>query len=532
LTDKLVFPDIIVQQGVKERTTLLKNSMNRMKMILSKPQSIAMGTISIMVFTIISKAMGFIREMVLAAHFGTSWRLDALLVAMDPATSIGGIVTGAIASMMVPIYIGEQRKKDPECIKAYTTQILFVSSVLLIGFGLLFSIFPGFFTRIFAPKFNGPEFEYAVRKMRIIGFLPVIQGFHSLATALLNAEKKYMLASIVQLIFNVVAIPAIIIFAPFFSEASYLFAFIIGTLMMDAALLYILRKKIDLKLITQTFHNHAIKETLLLSLPLLFSGSLGIINGIVDKAFASSLDAGSISSLRYAQTIRAMITSLIVGSLMTTVFTELSQTSVNQDKIALENRLKKTSNDLLNFMVPLTFWMILMARPLIQLLYQRGEFSADSTNMVTLAFIGYSMTMIFSPVSNLLMKVFTSHKKTKIPLLITLISICLNFLFNALLIKRFGILGLTLSTSFVSFVNLIVLNIIQKKTFDITFIKKKNTVLILCSSIIVFTLCYLLKDAINNTLWMVMSNLSFFLLFVYLNRKILSRIMHRLKNYK
>ncbi len=517
---------------MKERTTLLKNQINRIKVILSKPQSIAMGTISIMVFTLLSKAMGFIREMVLAANFGTSWRLDALLVAMDPATSIGGIVTGAIASMMVPIYISEQRKKDPERMKAYTTQILFVSSILLVGFGLLFSVFPDFFTRLFAPKFSGQEFEYAVRKMRIIGFLPVIQGFHSLATALLNAEKKYMLASSVQLVFNVVTIPAIIIFAPFFSEASYLFAFIIGTLMMDSVLLYILRKKIDLKLIAQTFHNPAIKETLLLSLPLWLSGSLGIINGIVDKAFASSLDAGSISSLRYAQTIRAMITSLIIGSLMTTVFTELSQTSVNKDKTALENRLKKTSNDLLNFMVPLTFWMILMAKPLIRLLYQRGEFSADSTNMVTLAFIGYSMTLIISPISNLLMKVFTSHKKTKIPLLTTLISILLNFLFNALLIKRFGILGLTLSTSFVSFVNLIVLNIIQKRTFDISFIKKKNTALILSSSIMVFALYYLLKDAINTTLWMVLTNLSFFLLFVYLNREILSRIIVRLKKYK
>ena len=152
--------------------------------------------------------------------------------------------------------------------------------------------------------------------------------------------------------------------------------------------------------------------------------------------------------------------------------------------------------------------------------------------MVTLAFIGYSMTLIISPISNLLMKVFTSHKKTKIPLLTTLISILLNFLFNALLIKRFGILGLTLSTSFVSFVNLIVLNIIQKRTFDISFIKKKNTALILSSSIMVFALYYLLKDAINTTLWMVLTNLSFFLLFVYLNREILSRIIVRLKKYK
>lgn len=508
----------------------MKKQVNKMKVFLSKPQSIATGTLSILFFTIISKAMGFIREMVLAANFGTSWRLDALIVAMDPATKLGGIISGAIASMMVPIYIGEKRKQDPEKIKAYTTQILFVSSFLLIGFGILFSIFPELFVKIFAPKFSGEAFEYAVRKMRIIGFLPFIQGLHSLATSLLNAEKKYMLASMIQLVFNLVTIPSIIIFAPFFSEASYLFAFIIGTISVDLALLFVLRKKINLKLILKSFQNPAIKETIILALPLLLSGSLGMINGIVDKAFASSLDSGSISALRYAQTIRAMISSLIVGSLMTTVFTELSETSVKQDKTALENRLKKTSNDLLNFMVPLTFWMILMARPLIQLLYERGEFTSDSTGMVTLAFLGYSMTLIISPVSNLLMKVFTSHKKTRIPLLITLISIVLNFVFNSLLIKRFGILGLTLSTSFVSFVNLVVLNIIQKKTFNITFLKKRETVIIFVSTLMVFSFSYLLKNSLNNSIWLLTTNIAFSFLFIGLNRKILSRILERIQS--
>jgi len=333
----------------------------------------------------------------------------------------------------------------------------------------------------------------------------------------------------IQLVFNIVTIPSIIIFAPFFSEASYLFAFIIGTVSVDLALLYVLRKKINFKLIKESFNNPAIKETILLALPLLLSGSLGIINGIVDKAFASALDSGSISALRYAQTIRAMISSLIIGSLMTTVFTELSETSVNKDQIALENRLKKTSNDLLNFMVPLTFWMILMAKDLIRLLYERGEFTPDSTNMVTLAFLGYSMTLIIAPVSNLLMKVFTSHKKTKIPLLITIISIILNFIFNTLLIKPFGILGLTLSTSFVSLVNLVVLNIIQKKTFNITFIKKQETFIIFVSTLMVFSISFLLRDTINNTFWLCGSNIAFLLLFLYLNRNILIRIMRRVK---
>jgi len=504
--------------------------MKNFKKIISKPQKILEGTLSIVFFSIISKALGFFREIILAANFGTSWRLDALIVAMDPAIKIGGVVSTAIASMMVPIFIAEKQKKDPEKIKAYSTQILFISSLFLISIGVLFSIFPGMFVKIFAPKFTGQEFEYAVRKMQIIGFLPLLQGFHSLANALLNAEKKFLLVSSIQMIFNLFTIPTIIIFSPFFNEASYLFAFIIGNLVIDFVLFYVLRKKIDLNNIRSSFRNPMVKETIILSLPLLLSGSLGVINGIVDKAFASSLNTGSISAIRYAKTMKTMISSIIISSLITTIFTELSETSSNKDKAALEKRIKKTSNDLLSFMIPLTFWLILMAKPLITLLYERGDFNTQSTNMVSLAFIGYSLTLIITPVATLLLKVFQAYKKTIITLMITIISVGLNFLLNWVLIKPLGILGLTLSTSFVALFRLVILNILQKKHFNIDFFNIKNTILISSSSILVFLFCFMIKNYLNNTSWLIISNLLFLIIFFFFNKNNFKRILRFISN--
>src|SRR6056297_3294756 len=135
---------------------------DKIKRRLSTSQSVAAGTLSIMFFTIISKGLGFVREMVLAANFGTSWRLDALLVAMDPALKLGGMIASAIASMMIPIYIEEKSKRDPELTKAYVTQVLFISSLLLLAFGLLLSLFPELLVNIFAPKFNEREAAYAI----------------------------------------------------------------------------------------------------------------------------------------------------------------------------------------------------------------------------------------------------------------------------------------------------------------------------------------------------------------------------------
>ena len=510
----------------------LNEKINKIKATLLKPQSVATGTLSILVFTVVSKALGFVREMVIAANFGTSWRFDALIVAMESTSTLGGIFSAAIAAMMVPIYVGVLRKNDIEKTHAYVTQILFISSLLLLGFGVLFSVFPHFFIWIFAPKFSGEAFEYAVRKMRITGFIPFIQGFHSLSIALLNAEKKYMLASIIQLIFNVVLIPMILIFAPFFSEASYLLAFITGLLMMDIALLYIFRKKIEWKKSLQFYKNPAVKETITLSLPLIITGSLGIINPIVDKAFASSLKDGSISALRYAQTIMGMVVTLIIGSFLTTVFTELSEQIADNNKKALENRLKKTSNDLFNLLVPLTFWMVLMAEPIIKIVYERGEFTSDSTQMVVIAFIGYSATLILSPVSNLMSLLFKAYKKTNTLLLITIISILLNFVFNALLIKKLGILGLTLSTSFVTIVLLLVSGIIQRKIFKIKYFDKSKIIIITLFSAILFVILLFLKNQIHYKLWLIIANIVFLIFLVYFNKRNVLILYSKIKRHR
>ena len=504
----------------------------KIKRRLSSSQSIAAGTLSIMFFTVLSKGLGFVREMVLAANFGTSWRLDALIVAMDPALKIGGLLSSAIASMMIPIFVNLRANRDNKALKEYTSGIILITAMLLLAFGCLLTFFPEFFVRLFAPRFNPEETAYAIRKMRIMGLLPLLQGFNTLASSVLKSEKKYMLYSSVQLIFNIVAIPTIILFAPFFSEASYLLAFIVGTFLMNLAFLYIIRGKLQPVGFRGVLKNPAIRETLVLALPLIMSGSLGIINNIVDKAFASSLATGSISSLRYAQTMKGMITSIVVGSLMTTVFTELSESGGKKDHSALEFRLRKSSTDLLNFLIPLTAWAVLMARPLIALFFERGEFTDRSTTIVSAAFIGYSLTIVIAPVGQLISKTFVAFKKTYLTFFISLMSIGLNYLFNFLLIQRFNTMGIAISTSLVSIINILILYYLQRRIFHIDFLDKEGIVKNVIIAVIFFVPFYILRGRMNYALWLITMNLVFLVIFYLMNRAIIQTIILKIKNIK
>ena len=505
----------------------MKNIKGKLKTILLKPQSIASGTISLMVFTILSKLLGFVREMILAANFGTSWRLDALVVAMDPAINLGSMVASAIASMTIPIYISE-KAKDEEARKRYVTQILFISSLLLVVFGIILCLFPETLIKIFAPHFGQRELEYAVRKMRILGLLPLIQGFNALVSAFFRAEKRYLLISVTQLFFNFTAIPVILIFSPILSESSYLLCFIAGTLVMNIINFIIIKPSIKLKYLRGSFRNPKIKETLKLAFPLIFSGSLSLIYNIIDKAFASSLQEGSIISLRFAQTINSMITSVLIGSFLTTLFTEFSEIHERKDMSALEIRLKKSCRDILNFTIPFTAWLIIMAHPLITLLLERGNFTSESTTLVSGAFIGYTISFTIGPVNLLISRLFEATKKTRVLLFISIINVLLNVLFNSLLIGPLGITGLALSSSLIVFIQFFMTLILEKKYFNLKFFDKGVLLKNLSITTLLFFLSFYLQGKMNATLWLILTNIVFLSLFVFLNRQILKSLKKRL----
>lgn len=506
----------------------MTKKLNTIKALLLRPQTVATGTLSIIFFTIISKIIGFFREMILAANFGANWRLDALIVAMDPPIQIGGMISSAVASMMIPIYLGEKTKNNLELTKKYTSQILFFSSSLLLIFGLILSLFSNNLIKVFAPNFNATETAYAVRKMRLIGFIPMIQGFNALASSVIKAEKRYLLSSVVQVFYNLIAIPVILMFSPILSESSYLLAFILGTLAMNVIHLFIIRKSLSFKDFFNFSQYHKVFETLRLAFPLIFSGSLGVVYNIIDKAFASYLEDGSISSIRYAQTINSMITSIIIGSLITTVFTEMVDINAKNDQLGFERRLKKTSSDLFNLSIPITAWLIAMSQIIISVLFQRGNFTPETTITVSWAFTGYIIAFIITPINMLMGKIFETKKKTKIFFYIAIINVLLNIVFNSLLIKPLGVLGLALSSSLVSFCQFFIQLIYEKKVMKINYLNKKNLLKTSIWTIVVFLIVIGTKTILKTSVWLLSSNLLYILLLICLNKTIVTNLIKKI----
>jgi len=503
----------------------IKERLSTIKRLSGQAQSVAFGTIFIFGFTLLSKGLGFIREMVLAAQFGTSWRLDAVIIAMEPAENLSSIIAGALSTMMIPLYLEVKNGKDPEQTKRYASQVLKLAAAVLLIFSALLFLFPDLLIKVFAPSYSGEILDYAARKLRILSVLPLIHGFGSIFTAVLRAERRFLQMASFQLIFNIIAIPMLFFLAPLWSEAAYVFTWVVGYLVMTLIMgLYSLRFFDKKEIVSSSRFSTSAKQTLKLALPLIIGSSSGMINNIVDKIFASFLPAGRISALRYSHVLLAMINGVIVGSFLTTTYTEISEAASRKDFQAIERRMRKTNDDLMRIVIPLTFWVILMAEPLIRILFQRGAFDSQSTDLVSASLIGYSVIIILSPIGGLISNTLISIKDIKFVNWLAVVFIGLNAFFDWVLLKPFGHAGIAYSSSVISVLSVIFYYLWLKKRYAITFFNLKKFLFISTINLGLYLIVFILKSVLSEIYFLLIGNIAFLVLFVYLNREIIRRI--------
>jgi len=492
---------------------------------ISRSSSVAVGTLAILTFSIISKGMGFFREMLIAGLFGTSGNLDAVFIAMTPATTLSSIVAGALASIFVPIY-HSIRNEDPLRSKKYAGAVFLAGSAVFLSMGIVFLLIPDLVIRLFAPGFSEETIAYAARKLRFLSIYPLIGGLENLLGTLLKASRRFIQFGISQLIFNVVAIPVILFTSPFLSEASYILAWIVGNAL--TVLLYALQSR-DL-FVLKFDRGTRIVETLTLSLSLVLSGSLSLINGMVDKAFVSLLPPGRVSSLQYAHTLLGLITFVVTAFLMTS-YTELSEFIVSGEREKTRERLRKTVTSSLNIALPLAVWVISMAEPLVRFIYQRGEFDADSTRLVSMALIGYGALIVISPVSYTCSSYFIARRKVRFITLISFISIMLNVLFDWLLLEPLGHAGIAASTSLVSLNSTVIYNLLIRKE-GMNFMPFRRIMLLLTCAVSLYLFVFALKYFSTTLLWLLLGNVIFFAFFLFSARSEIVAGLSRVRSMK
>jgi len=245
----------------------------------------------------------------------------------------------------------------------------------------------------------------------------------------------------------------------------------------------------------------AISEVYSLIIPVLLGSGINYLAPFIERFFGSGLPEGMISALGYSFKISQFPVGLFALAISSVVFPFLSENVVCNDSHALEENLKWALKFVMFIIIPATAGLFAISYPVVRLLFQSGEFLQSSTEMTSIALRYYSLALLPWSFTAVLVKIFYSNKDTKTPVFVALITICILFVGDALLVKVMEYRGLAFGSVIAAYINTLLLFIIVRRKYRCLRILPllRTGVATIFSSIVMFTaIHFLLKYLESN----------------------------------
>jgi len=407
------------------------------------------------VMTMGFKLVSLLKESVIAASFGTGSAYDAFIVALLLPSTIVTILSGSLNAALIPTYIEIREKEDSAAAQRLYTTILMWNTILLVGLTLFMAATVQFWLPAIASGFDPAKL--ALTRKLVYWSLPmvVLTGFSTTWGALLNAGEKFALVAIAPVVHPL----SIILMLGLFCRSWGIFALLGGEflgILLEMVILGVALTRRGHSLIpcwhgvTDAFRKVRSQYAACIAAAFLVSGM-----GLVDQAFASTLGPRSNSALNYGSKLVTLVLSLGSTALGTAILPQLSRMVANCHWSGIRRFLRFYSWVILGVTIPLSLGLIVVSTVIIKTMYQHGSFTAQDTDLVVKIQIFYILRIPFSTFGVLVTRTLTALRANHILFYFSIGSFVINAGLDYLFIQRFGIAGVTLSTSVCSAIILV-----------------------------------------------------------------------------
>jgi len=454
-------------------------------------------------FTLISRILGYVRDLLIAIFLGTSIFADAFFVAFRlPNTFRRLFAEGTFNAAFIPSYAAEltTNKIEADNFAKNIFNLLFFILFFLVLVGeifmpqLIFLIAPGFY--------NDPEkLKLAVDLSRITFPFLFFISLASFFGAILNSHNKFAAAAAAPIILNILLIGSL-----FFSRLVNIsdvvvlsYAVSISGLLQLIILLFFVRKKFIPTLSIRIKINKKVIFFFRKLLPSIFSSGVTQINILVGTIIAS-FQTGAVSYLYYADRvyqINLAVAGIAVGTVM---LPELSK-HIKSKNIEKTKNLQNRSLELCLFLsIPAAIALILASQQIITSLFGYGSFSNTSVTNTAIALTFFAFGVPAFSILKIFSNFFFARNDTKIPFYLSLISVTLNIIISVIFFSRYGFVIIPIATSISSWINVLMHYYFIKKNnfhiFDSKFIYKFPRMLL--SVVVMGVVLYLLLGFFSN----------------------------------
>jgi putative peptidoglycan lipid II flippase len=417
--------------------------------------TLAGGVMRLTLGTLVSRAFGYLREMVAMSYFGCTGELDAYFAASRLPNLFRDVLGEyAAENAFLPAFKTlEARGRSAEARRLFAAvlRVVIVAGTVLVVLGIVFApwvmalFVPGF--RQKAPHLVGTATAMSRWMMPYLAFVAVAAAYSSL----LLAERRFLLYSLAPIGTSVCVIASIVLLKGRLEIGSLAAGIVVGGLVhMGLCMLpYLRRRAPDPEPPSEPVTRAALRRVGRSAIPVALAGLLNKVAMVVDQVLASIFcDLGRISALEGAGRLLQLPFGIVGLAVSRAAFPLLIEQAVAREGDGFSRAVVRTLRWSVFLMLPAALGMVLLAWPVVRLMYERGHFTASHTGWVALALACYASGLVAMGARTVLSRAFYALLNTRTPFLMSAAEVALNIGLSVLLVRTsLGHGGLALGTS-------------------------------------------------------------------------------------
>ncbi len=408
--------------------------------------------------TLTSRIFGFIRDMIVANLFGAGFTADAFYVAFGiPNILRVFFAEGALSAAFIPVFTKERTDGGDEAARRLSGAFWVTLALILAVVTVIGVLAAPYLVKVLVPGFGQNPSKYAltVRLTRIMFPFLFFIGLAAVAAGILNTLGHFLTPALTPVFFNFSMIACALWLAPVLEPAAAGLAWgvVIGGAVQLIVLLKPLRKRRQLPKLRWEPAHPGSRRIARLMVPALFGFSIAQIGTLVDRLLASFLAEGSISFLYYANRLLQFPLGIFGIALSIAIFPALSAHAAKEERGEFLETLGAGLRLVLFVCLPSAAGLWILAHPIIQVLFERGAFTAADTAMTAKAVMAYAAGLAAYAGVKIVVSAFYSLQDTRTPVKIAALVLAANVVLNVILMVPLKHAGLALAGALCAFLN-------------------------------------------------------------------------------
>lgn len=488
--------------------------------------------------TVISKILGFVREVAVAYKFGAGSITDAFVLTNGIPSMIFVSVGAAIGINYIPSL--QKIKNDGEKNEFTSNLLNVILAILSIGC-ILVEVFPVIVLKFFAAGLPSETERYAIVMLRIVMFSIFPITLSHLFQAYSQTKGTFETTALYGIVCN-----AVIIVSIFLCTAKTYWLLSVGIIAANVVgFIFVFRgaqkSGFTYKRIFWPF-SPDIKSMVILTLPLMIEDIASNMSLLVDRNLASFLESGTLSGLSYAGILGNIAGTLVSAPIITATFPSFVKLLGEGNHKVFENNFEKCAEVILFLMCPVSVILIFFAKDIVIFIFEHGAFHSAASKVVYESMICYSIGIIPSAMQDYFIRAFYAIQDTKTPVKVKVFSLICNIILNLAVVKFLRHIGIALSTSVSLIMAYFLLGALLKKKYSFHCINKitidmfREIGMALVAGIITFVVFrrFIVIDILffRLVLEIVSFMISYMVIEVIFNKHIIDEMFDLLKIYK